>query len=463
MTAIAVSNTPSTTYPALVDDLQRQWRALADDSPIRLAKSTSNVFRLRTPPPTRGLDVSGFSGVLEVDPDHATADVLGMTTYEELLDATLPYGLMPLVVPQLKTITLGGAVTGLGIESTSFRDGLPHESVLEMDILTGSGEIVTATAENEHADLYYAFPNSYGTLGYALRLKIALAPVKGFVALRHIRFHTVQDAARAIASITQTQQWAGESVDFLDGTAFSRDEIYLTLGQWTDQPDHGPSDYTGKNIYYKSIRTRGRDVLTTRDYIWRWDTDWFWCSGGLGLQKPWIRALIPRRYLRSDVYHRVVGFGRRSGLVDTLARVRQRPLPEYVIQDIEVPVDRLAEFMEFFDREVGITPVWLCPLTVRNTERPWDLYPLTPHTTYVNVGFWSSVPIKPGAQMGDVNRAIEAEVERLGGRKSLYSDSYYTPEEFWQIYNGATYDRVKKAYDPQGRLLDLYDKCVGRR
>lgn len=463
MTATAQRSQTSPTYPALLDDLQRQWQALPADAPIRLAKNTSNVFRLRTPAPTTGLDVSGFAGVLEVDPDAATADVLGMTTYEALVDATLPHGLMPLVVPQLKTITLGGAVTGLGIESTSFRDGLPHESVLEMDILTGAGEIVTATADNEHSDLYYAFPNSYGTLGYALRLKIALAPVKGFVALRHVRFHNLPDAAAAIESITQSKQWVGETVDFLDGTAFGPDEIYLTLGEWTDQPAQDPSDYTDQNIYYKSIRSRGRDVLTARDYIWRWDTDWFWCSGGLGLQKPWIRALVPQRYLRSDVYHRVVGFSRRSGLVDTLARVRRRPLPEYVIQDVEVPVGRLAEFMEFFDREVGITPVWLCPLKVRNTERMWDLYPLDPDTTYVNVGFWSSVPIKPGAQMGDVNRAIEAEVERLGGRKSLYSDSYYTPEAFWQIYNGDTYEQVKKTYDPDGRLLDLYDKCVGRR
>ena len=51
------------------------------------------------------------------------------------------------MVPQLKTITLGGAVTGLGIESTSFRNGLPHESVLEMDILTGTGEIVRGHPE----------------------------------------------------------------------------------------------------------------------------------------------------------------------------------------------------------------------------------------------------------------------------------------------------------------------------
>ena len=82
---------------------------------------------------------------------------------------------MPLVVPQLRTITLGGAVTGLGIEATSFRNGLPHESVLEMEVFTGAGELVTARPGD---DLFDAFPNSYGSLGYATRLRIELEPVR---------------------------------------------------------------------------------------------------------------------------------------------------------------------------------------------------------------------------------------------------------------------------------------------
>jgi FAD/FMN-containing dehydrogenase len=81
-----------------------------------------------------------LTSVIAVDPKARTADVGGMCTYENLVAATLPHGLAPLVVPQLKSITLGGAVTGLGIESASFRNGLPHESVLEMDILTGAGK-----------------------------------------------------------------------------------------------------------------------------------------------------------------------------------------------------------------------------------------------------------------------------------------------------------------------------------
>src|SRR3954471_4098878 len=172
-------------YRRHVEDVRRELLALPSDQPVRLRKSTSNLFRPRTRAHA-ALDARRFEGVLSVDVDARTADVLGMTTYEQLVDATLPHGLMPLVVPQLKTITLGGAVTGLGIESSSFRNGMPHESVLELEILTGDGRIVVATPDNEHAALFRGFPNSYGTLGYALRLKIVLEPVKPFVALRHV-------------------------------------------------------------------------------------------------------------------------------------------------------------------------------------------------------------------------------------------------------------------------------------
>ena len=123
-------------YDARVARLRAQYDAIPAGAPVRLAKRTSNLFRQRDESTTPGLDVADFDGVLQVDPVARTAEVQWMTTYEHLGEATLPHGLMPLCVPQLKTITLGGAVTGLGIESTSFSWGLPHESVIEMDVLT---------------------------------------------------------------------------------------------------------------------------------------------------------------------------------------------------------------------------------------------------------------------------------------------------------------------------------------
>src|SRR5690242_18549281 len=181
-----------------------------------------------------------------------------MCTYEDLVAETLKFGLIPYVVPQLRTITLGGAVTGLGIESTSFRSGLPHESVLELDVFTGSGEVVTATAD-EHADLFSTFPNSYGSLGYATRLRIKLEKVPPYVSLKHVRFHEADKLAAAIAEITESGEWQGERVDGMDGVAFEPGEYYLTLARWTEVPtgldQRGrASDYTRDQIYFRSIQ-----------------------------------------------------------------------------------------------------------------------------------------------------------------------------------------------------------------
>ena len=435
--------------------LRESYARIPPGEPVRLAKKTSNLFRGREQQ-RHGLDVSGLDGVIEVAGD--VAEVQGMCTYEHLVEATLPHGRIPLVVPQLRTITLGGAVTGLGIESTSFRSGLPHESVLEMDVLTGSGEIVT-TRPGE--DLFRTFPNSYGSLGYTTRLRIELEEVPGRVALEHVRLASAAEAAAAIDEVVATGEWGGRRVDGLDGVAFAPDELYLTLARWTDEP--GPaSDYTGRHVFYRSLQQRTHDLLTMHDYLWRWDTDWFWCSRAFGVQHPVVRRLWPRRFKRSDVYWRLVALDRRLHVADRLDRRAGRPQAERVVQDVEVPVDRLAEFLAWFDTEVGMRPVWLCPLRLRG-DRTWPTYPLQPGTTYVNVGFWGNVAVGPDAPQAPRNRSIEQRVHELGGHKSLYSEAFYDRDTFDDLYDGANLAMVKKQTDPDDRLTGLYDKVVGRR
>ena len=242
-----VTNRVQPDYAAAVAEIRAAYAAIPPGSPVRLAKRTSNLFRFRDPaagPAGRGLDVSAFRQVLQVDPAARTAVVGGMTTYEDLVDATLRHGLMPLVVPQLKTITLGGAVTGLGIESTSLRNGLPHESVLAMDILTGDGRVVTATPGQRarrpvprlpellrHARLRAVAHHRAGA-GRAVRAPAALpVPRPG-------------GGMDAIAQIAVEGSYQGHRADFVDGTMFSLDEMYLTLGAFSDVAPW-QSDYTG--------------------------------------------------------------------------------------------------------------------------------------------------------------------------------------------------------------------------
>jgi len=356
------------------------------------------------------------------------------------------------VVPQLKTITLGGAIAGVGIEATSFRHGLVHETALELDVLTGQGEVVTCTPDNAHRDLFHGFPNSYGTLGYALRVKARTLPVRPYVALEHRRF------TQAEAYFADLARECRSDADFVDGVVFGANELYLTLARFADAVPY-TSDYTFERIYYRSIRERESDCLTTHDYLWRWDTDWFWCSKNLYAQNPIVRRLYGRSRLNSRTYTRLMRWNSRWGFTRALDRIAGMH-PESVIQDVDIPIERAAEFLDFLLREIGITPVWICPIGAGPAR--FDLYPLEPGRLYVNFGFWDVVRTRRAHPPGHFNRLVEAKVDALGGIKSLYSDSYYAPEAFWRIYDREAYQRLKARYDPQGVLGDLYRKCVLR-
>ena len=218
-----------------------------------------------------------------------------------------------------------------------------------------------------------------------------------YVHLRHLPFPDYPALVETLAQVCATRSYAGEAVEFVDGTVFSPDECYLTLGSWADAAP-ATSDYTRSEIYYRSIQSRRQDWLTVRDYLWRWDTDWFWCSRAFGAQRPWVRRLAGPRLLRSDVYWRILAV---RGAVPSPRPPSTAggglPPRENVIQDVEVPVDRLAEFVAGFQRQVPISPIWLCPLRQRDPGvASGSCTASTPATLYVNVGFWSSVPLQPG-------------------------------------------------------------------
>ncbi len=275
---------------------------------MRLGKRTSKLFRLRADTTAPRLDVSDFSGVLAVDRAARTADVLGMTTYEHLVDRTLPQSLMPLVVPQLKTSTLGGAVTGLSIESTSFRHGLPHEPVIEMDVLTGDGRVVTCGPTLE-PELFAPFPNSYGTLRYALRLRIEFEPTRPYVHLTHVRVDGSPGAAALIRQAAESRGHDGEHVDVIDGTLVRR-RRGLRHARGVGRAGavrlglHRPAHLLPQQQH------RSEEWLTVRDYLWR-GTPTGSGAPRFGVQRPAVRRLVPRRFLRSDTWWRIAAFKRR--------------------------------------------------------------------------------------------------------------------------------------------------------
>jgi FAD/FMN-containing dehydrogenase len=111
---------------------------------------------------------------------------------------------------------------------------------------------------------------------------------------------------------------------------------------------------------------------------------------------------------------------------------------------------------------VGVLPIWVCPIGPVPRHADFTLYRLPGDTLTLNFGFWDAVRVREPRPPGYLNRKIEARVIEAGGIKSLYSDSYFDRATFARAYNLEAYERLKRRYDPAGRLPDLYDTCVLR-
>ncbi len=441
-------------YPLRCKTLQQKLKRVTGyTEPIAIKKSTSNLFRHRKKHKPR-LDIRQFNHVLSIDVEAMTVEVEGLITYADLVAATAPYHVLPAVVPELKTITVGGALTGIGIESSSFRYGLVHETIVEFDVLLADGEIVTCHADNEHRDLFFAFPNSYGTFGYALRIVLKVIPSSTYVELNYHHFNEPLACFQKLKTLCLENHASGK-IDFIEGIVFNADDLVIATAQFTHATPY-LHDYKKRRIYYKSIQNCRQDFLTAEDYIWRWDTDWFWCSKVFGVHNPFVRFLWPKRYLNSKTYRKIMHWAEHNTLIRWCSNAFSKPT-ESVIQDVAIPIEHAYTFFHFIMQTIPLRPIWMCP-TLSYSDQCFTLFNLEPHVLYINFGFWGMIP--SDKEPAYYNRLIEQKVIELKGIKSLYSSCYYSEDEFWSIFPKQHYDALKMRYDPQHKLLNLYKKVV---
>jgi FAD/FMN-containing dehydrogenase len=344
----------------------------------------------------------------------------------------------------------------VGIEASSFREGLVHESILAMEILLADGRVVSATPTNEHKDLFFGIPNSYGTLGYVLKVRAKVIPAKKYV---HLQYTKYTDAVQFFHDLDITCK--DTHAPYVDGVIFGKNEMVLITGTFTDDAPY-THDYTFMNIFYKSIKHRSEDYLTTHDYIRRWDTDWFWCSKNFGMEHPLLRFLMGRTRLHSVTYQKIMRWNNRTKFSQRYIQPLARTHSESVIQDICIPVSNAPAFLDFLLKEIRILPIWTCPTRSPDASKVFPLFPSDHSELQIDFGFWDFVKTKESFPPGHFNTLIEQKTMELRGLKSLYSQSFYDKETFWRIYNHSAYIALKNAYDPGRRLKDLYEKCVLR-
>jgi hypothetical protein len=417
---------------------------------VRLAKSTiSNLFRYEP----RGaaahrISLRDFNHVLSLDVDSRTVEVEGLTTYETVVRHCLAHGFLPLVAPELKHITVGGATVGIGIESTCFRYGFVHDGLIEADVLLPGGKIVTARNDNEYSDLFRALPNSYGTLGYILRAKIALHPAAPYVHLHVERFGNAGSYLAAMRAAT-----ASDDVAFVEGLFFEDRRYFLMTGRFVKQAPE-VEDIVRKNVFYRLVEQRRDIYLRTFDYIFRYDPDWFWNVPETGFYNL-FRRYAPEDWRNSAFYTKYVAT--KAKLLGSVG-MRSNGV-EPLIQDWEVPWDQAEELISFSVAEVKLDGKPWAAVPIKTARQP-TIYPIRPNELYFNLGCYCQVRRPEGKEPYYYTKIMDRKCFDLGGIKMLYSSSFLDQTEFDSLYNGAGYRALKAKYDPAGNAQTLYKKVA---
>lgn len=381
----------------------------------------------------RKLDTSALCHVLEIDPEGRRCVAEPGVRFCDLVRATLPLGLVPTVVPELEGITLGGAVAGCAVESMSFRHGGFFDSVEELELVSGTGELLTLSPAHDPA-AFHMVHGSYGTLGVITRLTFRLVPARPFVRLRYLRFHDFP----AFHAALRARCDAGD-VDFIDGILHAPDHLTLCLGEFVAEAPYC-SDYRGPDIYYKSTRDRVQDYLTTEHYFFRYDTECHWLTRTVpGLEHPLVRRLAGRHLLGSS---NLIRWSRR--LAPLLGRLKRRP---DVVVDLFIPDRRLADFYAWYAREAGFYPLWVIPYRLPGVY-PWiadEHARRMADTLLIDCAIYGMPNEEPGR---DWSELLEQQTFACDGVKTLISRNHYTRERFFQIYHEANYAAVKQRLDP---------------
>lgn len=430
-------------HAAKVAKVVESVKALAarkSDTPVQFEKGSVSHF---VPNPYSDeaevkIDFSPLKELLEIDEKAMTATAEPGLTFCDLTQATLAKGLMPYVVPELKTITIGGAVSGCSIEAMSYKYGGFHDNCIEYEIITGTGEVITCSEEKD-PDVFNMIHGSYGTLGLITRLKFKLVPAKPFVKLENRLFDNFEDYWKELNRLCKTDEFT-----FIDSIIHSTESFVLCLGNLVEEaPYH--SDYSWLDIYYKSTLEKREDYMQTHDYFFRYDAECHWLTKTVPLMETKaVRFLIGKLILGST---NLITWSNR---IKSILRLKKRP---EVVVDVFIPSNRFEEFFRWYEKDFDFFPLWIVPYKMPGIY-PWvdDEYAAQMEDSFViDAAVYGKINNHPSI---DYSKLIEDKVYELNGVKTLISRNHYDEETF----SRPRIEAMKKRLDPDNLLGGLYQK-----
>ncbi|XP_064976939.1 delta(24)-sterol reductase-like [Musa acuminata AAA Group] len=425
------------------------------------------------------VDLSPFNNVLDVDRERMVVKVEPLVTMGQLSRITVPMNLALPVVSELNDLTVGGLINGYGIEGSSHIYGLFSDTLVSLEVVLADGKVVRATKDNEHSDLFYAIPWSQGTLGLLVSAEIKLIPVKEYMRLTYKPVRgSLGELAQAYADSFAPKGGDPKKMpDFVESLIFTPTEGVFMTGAYASEEE---------------AKRKGNVI----NRVGWWFKPWFYQHAEMALKRGEFVEYIPTR----EYYHRhtrslfwemklILPFGDQWWFrwlmgwmmppkISLMKITQGEAIRKYyhdmhVIQDMLLPMHKVADALEFLHREMEVYPIWLCPhrlfkLPVKTMVYPEPGFELDPKQgdtsfaqMFADIGvYYAPGPVLRGEEFdgAEAVHRLEEWLIQNHGFQPQYSVSELSEDNFWRMFDRELYDHCRRKYKAIGTFMDVYYK-----
>ncbi|XP_050668269.1 delta(24)-sterol reductase-like isoform X3 [Leptidea sinapis] len=409
--------------------------------------------------------------VLALDEAAMSVRVEPMVTIGDITDYLIPRGYSLAVTIELVDATLGGLAFGTGMSTHSHKVGLYHETIMSYEVVLGDGSLVTATATNDHSDLFKALHWSHGSLGFLVALTLKIVKIKPYIKLTY----TPVQGQKKYCDMLREYSGANEAKpqyfpDYIEGTIFSSDSAVIMTGDYSEYDRKVPVNHCSrwyKPWFYKHVQSflqKGESVelIPLRDYLLRHNRSIFWVVEDMISfgNNPIFRFLLGWLLPPKPAFLKFT----------TTPGVRAYTFTKQVFQDIVLPLQELERQIEIATELFDKYPLLVYPCRIIDhgpmsgqLGRPPSKYlvPGTDYAMYNDLGVYGvpgKVKDKKSYNPVAAMRAMEQFTRELGGYSFLYADIFMTGDEFQQMFDLSLYAVVRRKYHAEGAFPHLYDK-----
>jgi FAD/FMN-containing dehydrogenase len=163
------------------------------------------------------IDMSPLNTVT-VDTTAQTASAGAGAVWSALLTASLPHGLTPPVFTDYIELSIGGTLSSGGVGGATHHHGAQADNVVELEVVTGDGEIVVCSP-SRHTDLFYGTLAGLGQIAVITRATVRLLPAPTAARQYSLTYPSVEALAAAQRRVVRDGRfdWLEGAINALPG------------------------------------------------------------------------------------------------------------------------------------------------------------------------------------------------------------------------------------------------------